>query len=112
MPTMPLNRAVAFQYTCLPLATIAINFYRIFSRLFVSGDMELLLEQGTKQGCPLSMALYAISVVPLINKCHNPATTDFSAATQVWFADNAAAGGRLKALQPLGTAQACIQVFL
>ena len=96
-----LNRAVALhnvQYTCPPLATIAINFYRTSSRLFVTGGMELSSEEGTAQGCPLSMALYAISVVPLINKCRNTATMDCSAATQVWFADDAAAGGSLKAL--------------
>ena len=45
------------------------------------------------------MALYAISVVPLINKCRNTATTDRPAATQVWFADDAVAGGSLKALR-------------
>ena len=96
-----LNRAVALhniQYTCPPLATIVINFYRSSSRLFVTGGMELSSEEGTTQGCPLSMALYAISVVPLINKCRNTATSGCVAATQVWFADDAAAGGHLKAL--------------
>ena len=60
-----LNRAVALhniQYLCPPFATIAINFYRTPSRLFVIGGLELLSEEGTTQGCPLSMALYANSV--------------------------------------------------
>ena len=97
-----LNRAVALhniQFTCPPLATIVINFYRTSSRLFVTGGMELSSEEGTTQGCPLSMALYAISIVPLIDKCRSTATMDCNAATQVWFADDAAAGGSLKALQ-------------
>ena len=96
-----LNRTVALhnvQYTCPPLATIAANFYRSPSRLFVTGGMELSSAEGTTQGCPLSMALYALSVIPLIDKCRNTATSNCSAATQVWFADDAAAGGRLEAL--------------
>ena len=96
-----LNRAVALQnvqHTCPPLATIAINFYRTSSRLFVTGGMELSSEEGTTQGCPLSMALYAVSVIPLINKCRDTATMDCNPATQVWYADDAAAGGSLKAL--------------
>ena len=74
-----LNRAVALQnvqHTCPPLATIAINFYRTSSRLFVTGGMELSSEEGTTQGCPLSMALYAVSVIPLINKCRDTATME------------------------------------
>ena len=83
------------QHTCPPLATIAINFYRTSSRLFVTGVSS---EEGTTQGCPLSMALYAVSVIPLINKCRDTATMDCNPATQVWYADDAAAGGSLKAL--------------
>ena len=45
-----------------------------------------------------SMALYAVSVIPLINKCRDTATMDCNPATQVWYADDAAAGGSLKAL--------------
>ena len=45
------------------------------------------------------MAFYALSVVPLINTCRETATDDCSAATQTWCADDAAAGGRLKALR-------------
>ncbi len=96
-----LNRAVALQnvrHTCPPLATIAINFYRTSSHLFVTGGMELSSEEGTTQGCPLSMALYAVSIIPLINKSRDTATMDCNPVTQVWYADDAAAGGALKAL--------------
>lgn len=61
--------------------------------------MELSSEEGTTQGCPVSMALYAIGVVPLINQCRHTAAMDCTAATQVWFADDIAAGGRLTALR-------------
>ena len=98
-----LNRAVALhniQYTCPPLATILTNIYRVPSRLFVTGGMVLSSEEGTTQGCPLSMAMYALSVVPLINKCQSVLSTDdFPRTMQVWYADDAAAGGNLKILR-------------
>ena len=55
-----LNSAVALHniwYTCPPLATIAINSCRSPSCLFVLGGMKILPEEGTTQGCPLSIAL-------------------------------------------------------
>ena len=98
-----LNRAVALhniRYTCPPLATILTNIYRAPSRLFVTGGLELSSAEGATQGCPLSMAMYALSVVPLINKCQNVLSTDdLTGAVQVWYADDAAAGGNLKPLR-------------
>ena len=98
-----LNRAVALhniRYTCPPLATILTNIYRAPSRLFVTGGMVLSSEEGTTQGCPLSMAMYALSAVPLINKCQSVLSTDdLPRAMQVWYADDAAAGGDLKPLR-------------
>ena len=97
-----LNRAVALhniRYTCPPLATILTNIYRGPSRLFVTGRMELSSEEGTTQGCPLSMAMYALSTVPLINKCQRVLSNDVDPrAVQVWYADDVAAGGNLKPL--------------
>ena len=69
------------------------------ARLFVTGGLKLSSAERTTQGCPLSMAVYALSVVPLIDRCRNTATTGGDAATQVWFADDAAGGGRLAALR-------------
>ena len=46
------------------------------------------------------MAMYALSVVPLINKCQSVLSTDDLPRTmQVWYADDAAAGGNLKLLR-------------
>ena len=43
------------------------------------------------------MAMYALSAVPLINKCQNALSTkDLPQAMQVWYADDAPAGGDLK----------------
>ena len=63
-----LNRGVALhniRFICPALATAVINFYRTPARLFVTGGMELSSQEGTTQGCPLLMAFYALSVVPL-----------------------------------------------
>ncbi len=97
-----LNRAVALhniRYICPPLSTIVINFYRTPARLFVTGGIELTSTEGTTQGCPLAMAMYALCTLPLINLCGQTATDDCNPATQVWFADDSAAGGRLRALR-------------
>ena len=98
-----LNRAVALyniQYVCPPLATVVINFYRTPARLFVTGGMELHSHEGTTQGCPLAMAFYAVSTIPLISKCRDtPPDEDCPAAKQTWYADDAAAGGLLRSLR-------------
>ncbi len=51
--------------------------------------MELSSEEGTTQGCPLSMAMYALSTVPLIDKCRSVLSTDDSpSAVQIWYTDD------------------------
>ena len=92
-----LNRAVALhniRYTCPPLAMIRTNIYRAPSRVFVTGEMELSPEEETTQGCPLSMAMYALISMPLINKCQRVISiNDHPRAVQVWYADDVATGG-------------------
>ena len=48
--------------------------------------------EGTTQGDPLAMAMYAISTMPLIRRL-------IQSIQQVWYADNATAGGRLHPLR-------------
>ena len=60
-----LNRNAALHNTrvlCRTIPIYAINVYRQPSRLFVVGGQELNSCEGTTQGDPLSMALYAISL--------------------------------------------------
>ena len=90
-----LNRAVALiniQRICPIISPILINTYRSEARLFVMGQV-ILSKEGTTQGDPLAMAMYTLAVVPLL---HAIAT---QRALQVWFADDASAGGRLLALR-------------
>ena len=86
-----LNRAAALHNTevlCPTIATYAINTYRLPSRLFIVGGQELESSEGMTQGDPLSMALYAISLQPLITHLHLVSSTK-----QCWFADDASGAG-------------------
>ena len=88
------NSAVALyniQRLCPSFSTILINTYRHPACLFVDGDV-LYSEEGTTQGDPLTMPFYALATVPLIQKLTAP-------VTQVWYADDAAACGKISALR-------------
>src|SRR6516164_4105203 len=60
-----INRSVALwniQYTCPAMKFVLTNFYRSPSRIFMRGGLdvfEISSQEGTTQGCPLSMAFYA-----------------------------------------------------
>ena len=89
-----LNRQVALQNIrrlCPPLATILINTYRSPTELFVDGDI-LLSQEGTTQGDPLAMSMYALATIPLIKRLKNN-------SKQIWYADDAAATGKLADLR-------------
>ena len=90
-----LNRHTALRNIlnqCPGLATIAINCYRLDVLLFIDGEV-ILSSEGTTQGDPLAMAIYAIGILPLIHHLNH------QLCTQVWYADDAAVGGSLSALR-------------
>ena len=64
-----------------------INTYRSNSCLFVDGQC-ILSKEGTTQGDPLAMAMYAIGTQSLIRKLDG-------ISKQVWYADDSAAGSNL-----------------
>ena len=88
-----LNRAAALhniRVLCPSIATYAINTDREPARLFIVGGQELRSSEGTTQGDPLAMSLYAISLQPLITRLQVR-----SAASQCWYAGDAAGCGSL-----------------
>ena len=85
-----LNRQTALlniHSLCPALAVVLTNTYRNHSCLFIEGQ-TLLSREGTTQGDPLATAMYALGVVPLIRKLNH-------LTPQLWFADDASAGGNL-----------------
>ena len=58
------------------------------------GEGEIDSSEGTTQGDPLAMAMYALAIRPLIDKLRDAEPN----ARQVWFADDATAAGRLATL--------------
>ena len=51
---------------CPPLAQILINTYQSPVRMVIQGSGGLVSTEGTTQGDPLAMAMYALAVIPLI----------------------------------------------
>ena len=92
-----LNRAAALhnvRILCPTIATYAINTYREPARLIIIGGKEMRSEEGTTQGDPLAMCLYAVSLQPLIARL-NASTL----VKQCWFADDATGAGSLGELK-------------
>ena len=63
-----LNRMSALlniQVLCPAFAKFLINTYRESARLIIDGE-EILSCEGTTQGDPLAMGMYALGILPLI----------------------------------------------
>ena len=90
-----LNREAALcnvQQLCPSLSKIIINTYREDSQLFIDGS-TLYSQEGTTQGDPLAMAMYAVALTPLIHQLED------DGIKQAWYADDATAGGSLNCLK-------------
>ena len=90
-----LNRQNALrniQHLCPSLATALINTYHEDVHLYIDGE-TLLSQEGTTQGDPLAMAMYAIGIILLIRRLTN------ESVKQAWYANDATAGGQLAHLR-------------
>ena len=65
------------------------NTYQAPIRCIICGDGEISSSEGTTQGDPLAMAMYALAVKPLIGKLQY----DAPAVKQVWYTDDATGAG-------------------
>ena len=86
-----LNRKATLHnmnFICPALATILTDTYQSPNRMCVSVGGEVLSSEGTTQRDPLGMVMYALVVIPLINKLQELHVS----TSQVWFADDATAG--------------------
>ena len=74
---------------CPIIAIYAINTYRLSARLFITGGQEILSAEGTTQGDPLAVGLYALSIPKsLITSLQGACMIK-----QCWFADDASGAG-------------------
>ena len=83
-----LNRRAALHninIICPSLAITLTNTYRSPVRMFVTGDGEIASTEGTSQGDPLAMAMYALAMKPLIEKLRETCPD----VHQAWYADDA-----------------------
>ena len=91
-----LNRSLALRNIlalCPSLGRVLINTYRVDVSLFV-GDETIPSREGTTQGDPLAMAMFALATVPLIKNLE-----EVTEVTQLWYADDASAAGSLSNLK-------------
>ena len=89
-----LNRKAALvniHSLCPSLAIVATNTYRGDAALFIDGE-TVYSREGTTQGDPLAMSIYGIAILPLIQKLQG-------SYRQLWFADDASAGGKITPLK-------------
>lgn len=86
---------------CPVLAIFVQNCYAFKSRLFIIADVELESSEGTTQGDPIAMLIYAIAIIPLILITVAELESTNQDAKTVGFADDLAAAGRLTALKSL-----------
>ena len=78
---------VNIRVLCPALATVCIfpiNTYRAPAQLFATGGRELISAEGTTQGDPLAMCMYALCLQAV------------SEAKQCWFADDPTGCGSLQ----------------
>ncbi|MCH2405735.1 MAG: hypothetical protein MK200_06040, partial [Nitrosopumilus sp.] len=84
---------------CPELATYANNCYAEPARLFVTGGIEISSVEGTTQGDPIAMPLYAIGLLPLMSTIINHMADKAENLKQAAFADDLTGAGNILALK-------------
>ena len=93
-----INRKAALHnisIICPPLAQILVNTYRAPIRLFITGSGEIASTEGTTQGDPLAMAMYALAITPLIDQLSSRSPD----VHQVWYADDTTSASTCRSLR-------------
>jgi len=73
------------RFLCPSIDTILINTYRAPTDLFIDSEV-IMSQEGTTQGNPLAMPMYAVATLALIRKLTQ-------SVKQSWYADDATAWG-------------------
>ena len=83
-----MNRQAALHnisIICPSFAQVLCNTYKAPVRCVIQGEGEVSSSEGTTQGDPLAMAMYALAMKPLIDRLQSHCPT----VKQVWYADDA-----------------------
>ena len=64
-------------------------------KMIIAGSGEISSTEGTTQGDPLAMAMYALAILPLIHKLKSISLD----VKQVWYADDATGAGTCEGLR-------------
>ena len=94
-----INRSVLLhnaRITCPELSTNLVNFYILPIRLCVLGGKEKQSDEGTTQGDPVAIGVYAIGLIPLLTSVMLDANINL---TQVAFADDLTGVGKIEQLK-------------
>ena len=92
-----INRKAALHnigVLCPIMHTFACNLYQPRVRLFVQGGAEISSTEGTTQGGPESMAIYALATIPILNSIKANQPTD-DPVKHVAYADDAVGAGKI-----------------
>ena len=86
---------------CPSLSTFVQNCYQSPTRLFISGGTELKSTEGTTQGDPVAMFVYAIATIPLIVKTVRNMEESNENAKAAGYADDLFGAGSIQGLKQL-----------
>ena len=70
---------------CPEISNFVINYYTLPSRLFVKGKGELKSQKGAMQGNPIAIALYALSVPPLMTAVTSPSESMHHSSSNAFY---------------------------
>ena len=94
MPSIPLTGRLLFSLHLYPsLGRVLVNMYREGANLLIDGEV-LKSAEGTTQGDPMAMAMYAIGITPLIQQMMG----HVNSTKQVWYADDCTTAGSIQDL--------------
>ena len=97
------NRQVFVHNICiisLPIATYVRNCYTLPSRLFIIGRTEIPSSEGTTQGDPTALSIYAIAIIPLVLMIMEiMSTSPDNTSKMVAYADDFTDGGTVRDLK-------------
>lgn len=94
-----LNRNVLLhniRYICPEISTYVWNCYCVPSRLFVTGGSEIKSSEGTTQGDPTAMSIYALGITPLLASIRPEPDPDIR---HVAFADDLGGAGKFRKMK-------------